>query len=321
MVERELVMNNARLGKLEAVDIREVWKDEARDFTPWLFANSEELAKALGFNLELHSTEHQVGRFSLDLIGSIPETNERVIIENQLESSDHRHFGQLLTYAGGTEANYVVWIAKEFKEEYLSAIQWLNNGTTDEINFFAVEVSAIRIGDSLPAPMFKVVAQPNGWQKEGKAAAAALLSGGLGLKQMEFWDQLVAAIATKHPDWTNTRKTRAQNWFAMPSGVANINYIFVLTKKEMRIELYFGSGDREVNSSRFQALREQRVLIEASYGREFQWHFPEDNKQGCIRYGVPGDIEDESSWQRYLDWFIEEMERLRNSVHKLLPDL
>lgn len=189
----------------------------------------------MGINLELSNTEHQVGRFSLDLIGQIPETKERVIIENQLESSDHRHFGQLLTYAGGTEANYVVWIAKEFKEEYLSAIQWLNNGTTEDINFFAVEVSAIRIGDSLPAPMFKVVAQPNGWQKEGRAAAAVALSGGRGQKQIEFWELLIDAIAEKHPDWTNSRKGRAQSWYSLPTGISNISYTLSLTKKESKM--------------------------------------------------------------------------------------
>jgi len=314
-------MANPKLGTIQVCDIREVWKDEARDFTPWLFANSGDLAKALGINLELSSTEHQVGRFSLDLIGQIPETKERVIIENQLESSDHRHFGQLLTYAGGTEANYVVWIAKEFKEEYLSAIQWLNNGTTDDINFFAVEVSAIRIGDSVPAPMFKVVAQPNGWQKEGRAAAAVALSGGRGQKQLEFWELVIDSIAEKHPDWTNSRKGRAQSWYSLPTGISNISYTLALTKKERKVEVVFWSEDRDTNTNRFEALKEHKDAIESAFGHKLQWHFPDDNKQAIIRYTTSADFEDESKWSSYADWFISNLESLRTAVHHLLPDL
>jgi hypothetical protein len=314
-------MATSELGSIQQWDIRKVWENEARDFTPWLFNNSGELAKALGFNLELHKTEHQVGRFSLDLIGQIPETKERVIIENQLEPSDHGHFGQLLTYAGGTEANYVIWIAKEFKEEYLSAIQWLNNGTTDDINFFAVEVSAVKIGDSLPAPMFKVVAQPNGWQKEGRAAATVALSGGRGQKQLEFWELVIEAINDKHPDWTNSRKGRAASWFAMPTGISNIGYDLSLTNKERKVELVFWSEDREVNAARFEALLKQRESIEESFGHKLQWHFPEDNKQAIVRYSTAANFEDEAKWASNVHWFIEQMEKLRASLHHLLPDL
>jgi len=314
-------LTTPKLGVVQNCDIREIWKDEAKDFTPWLFENASELSKALGLNLELHSTEHSVGRFSLDIIGSIPETNERVIIENQLESSDHRHFGQLLTYAGGTEANYVVWIAKEFKDEYLSAIQWLNNGTTEEINFFAVEVSAIRIGNSLPAPVFKVVAQPNTWQKEGRAAAAVALSGGTGAKQLEFWSQLIEVIAKRHPDWTNTRKGRPHGWHAMPSGIANVSYNFVFTRKERKVELYFWAPDREVNASRFDFMLHRKSEIESAFGHELQWHFPPENKQGCLRYTLDADLDDESQWASYVEWFIYEMERLRTATQEFLPSL
>ena len=314
-------MTTPKLGSIEVCDIREVWKDEARDFTPWLFEHSDELAKVLGFELELHSTEHRVGKFSLDIIGSIPETNEIVIIENQLETSNHTHFGQLLTYAGGTKANYVIWIAKEFREEYLSAIEWLNDGTTSEINFFAVEVSAIKIGNSLPAPMFKVVAQPNGWEKEGRAAAAVALSGGLGSKKLQFWEGAVEKIALVHPEWVKSRKPRAQSWYGFASGVGNISFNFVVTKKEIKVDLYFWAYDRETNIARFDILKANQAQIEQAFGSPLQWHFPEDNKQGAIRFISPANFEEESKWDVYYDWYVSNMEKLRSAMDPYLKDL
>jgi hypothetical protein len=314
-------MPTPTLGSIELCDLRDVWKDEARDFTPWLFENSEQLAKVLGFELELHATEHKVGRFSLDIIGSIPESNEIVIIENQLESGNHTHFGQLLTYAGGTKANYVIWIAKEFKEEYLSAIEWLNDGTTNEINFFAVEISAVKIGNSLPAPMFKVVAQPNGWQKEGRAAAAVALSGGMGSKRLQFWENALEAISKVHPEWVKTRKPRAQSWYSISSGVSNISYNFVVTRKEMKVDLYFWANDRETNIARFEALKSHKSAIESKFGAELQWHFPDDNKQGAVRFCAPAEFEDESTWAGTYEWFIQNMSKLRLTMDSYLKEI
>lgn len=314
-------MTKSKLGTIEFCDIREVWKDEARDFTPWLFENSDELAKVLGFDLELHTTEHKVGRFSLDIIGSIPETNEIVIVENQLESSNHTHFGQLLTYAGGTKANYVIWIAKEFKEEYISAIEWLNDGTTSDINFFAVEISAIKIGNSLPAPMFKVVAQPNGWQKEGRAAASVALSSGLGSRKMEFWEKAIDYIGKNHPEWVKSRKPGAPNWYGLPSGVSNIAYNFYVNRKAAKVDIYFWSIDRDTNLARFEFLREKSNEIEAAFGNELQWYFPDTNKQAAIRFSRPIEFEDESRWEEYFQWLEENMVRLRKVFDPYLNDL
>ena len=220
--------SQSHLGSLKSVDIRDVWKDEARDFTPWLLRNVEELSAALGLDLELHQAEHPVGRFSLDLIGVLGGTQDRVIIENQLGPSDHAHFGQLLTYAGGTDAKYVIWIASKFRDEYISAIKWLNDGTTDDINFFAVEVGAVQIGDSLPAPLFTVVAQPNEGSKEVKANAAAAISGERGQLQVEFWTKYLAQVAVERPAWTSSRRGRPQNWFPMTAKLQGTSYCVAL---------------------------------------------------------------------------------------------
>lgn len=140
------------LGRLTTVPLREVWPHEAYDFTRWLLANPDPLADVLGMQLELRAAEHRVGGFSLDLMGVDLATNRTVIVENQLETSDHSHLGQILTYAGGTNPQTIVWCAPAFREEHRAALDWLNEHTDEDTRFFAVEISAVRIGESAPAP-------------------------------------------------------------------------------------------------------------------------------------------------------------------------
>jgi hypothetical protein len=120
-----MTMTNA-LGRLEPVDPRGVWPSEAHDFTPWLLASAQALSEAVGMDLDLEAAEHPVGGFSLDLIGVDAATGDRVIVENQLEASDHSHLGQILTYAGGTYPANVLWLATSFREEHRVALEWLN---------------------------------------------------------------------------------------------------------------------------------------------------------------------------------------------------
>lgn len=145
----------AELGKLQKVGARAAWPHESQDFTPWLLQNADELGEVLGMDLELSHAEHGVGDFSLDLVGIDLATGESVIVENQLEKSDHSHLGQLLTYAGGTNAVNVVWIADRFRPEHRAALDWLNERTDEGTRFFAVEISAVRIADSPWAALFE----------------------------------------------------------------------------------------------------------------------------------------------------------------------
>lgn len=310
-----------KLGSLKEVDIRNVWKDEAKDFTPWLLNNVEELSASLGLDLELHQAEHPVGRFSLDLIGVIGGTQDRVIIENQLGASDHTHFGQLLTYAGGTDAKYVIWIASKFRDEYISAIKWLNDGTTEEINFFAVEVSAVQIGDSLPAPLFKVVAQPNEWSKEAKANASAAISGERGQLQVEFWAKYLTKVAESRPTWTSSRRGRPQNWLALTARFQGASFCVAFTGTQMKSELIFDSKDSELNRQRFDYLLENQSVIEKEYGAPLIWHAPEGNIQCILRSVEPGDFMKEESWEKAIEWMLDSQTRLRAAVEPYLQQL
>ena len=156
-----------RFGALEriAASSEAGWRHEAHDFTPWLAENLELLGNELGLALELTGREHAVGRYSLDLLLSDAD-GRVVIVENQFARTDHDHLGKLLTYAAGTDAGVVIWIAESLTQEHAAALEWLNDVTDDRVGFFGVELELLRIGDSLPAPHFRVVVQPNDWKKK-----------------------------------------------------------------------------------------------------------------------------------------------------------
>src|SRR5215208_5413548 len=160
------MLSPAALGRLDRIDARKVWKHEALDFTPWLLEHADLLGDALGVDIELSEREVGVGDFSVDLVGRVSGTEQTVIVENQLAPTDHSHLGQLLTYAAGLEAAYIVWVTTEFRDEHRRALDWLNEVTREGISFFGLELELLQIVDaggsaSPPAPHFKLVAQPN----------------------------------------------------------------------------------------------------------------------------------------------------------------
>ena len=152
-------------GRIKSVDIKTIWENEPQKFTPWLADNLDVLGQLIGLDLELVSREAEVGDFWLDLLAKDLNTNRTVVIENQFNSTDHGHLGQLITYASYYKAGVIIWLAEKIREEHRAAIDWLNNNTDETINSFAVEIDVIQIDDSKPALNFKLKAYPNEWQK------------------------------------------------------------------------------------------------------------------------------------------------------------
>lgn len=163
------------LGRLERVETRLIWANEAMDFTPWLADNLQFLGDAIGVELQLEAQEKSVGLFRADILAKDVQANSWVLIENQLACTDHSHLGQLITYAAGLEAVTVVWIAKMFTDEHRAALDWLNTISDEGIKFFGVQVEVWSIGDSV-APKFNVVSRPNTWTKKGKGYKGAIVS-------------------------------------------------------------------------------------------------------------------------------------------------
>ncbi|QYZ68883.1 hypothetical protein [Neotabrizicola shimadae] len=189
-------MTSPPFGTLADIAPREAWFHEERDFTPWLAANIDGLAKAIGIPLELTGTEVRVEAFEADILARNPMDDTVVLIENQLEATDHTHLGQILTYLAGLEAQTVIWISPSFREPHLSAVNWLNEHTSERFAFFGVKLRVVRIGDSPYAPIFEVVAQPNGWERRltttrRKAEAPTAL----GERRRAFW----SAYHTRYP--------------------------------------------------------------------------------------------------------------------------
>ena len=180
-----------KLGKLQEIDIRDVWPHEQYDFSKWLSSeeNIQELGNVLNLSLTDVETEKYVGNYRCDILCKDEITGKVVLIENQLESTNHDHLGKILTYASGLDASVVVWIVASARDEHASAIEWLNKHTDDNISFFLIEIHAYKIGDSEPAPQFKIIEQPNDFSKTVKSIAKNKELNESQRCRLEFWTQ------------------------------------------------------------------------------------------------------------------------------------
>lgn len=306
------------LGKLETIDPRQVWAHEAHSFTPWLLHNADILGELLGMDLELTAAEHPVGSFALDLIGIDAATGDKVIIENQLTQTDHSHLGQLLTYAGGTDAVDIIWIATGFRDEHRAALDWLNNRTDESTRFFGVELSAVRIGGSTPAPLLRLVVQPNDWGKTVKAKAQTDGATGRGQAYQMFWSRFLEELHNRHLSWTSSRKGQPQNWQALPSGISGVAFNCSFGRSGLCSEVFFQDPDSSLNDARFAAAEASRQTIEATYGAALSFE-PLAGKKGCrIAEYRPGNIGQVEQWNDYVEWFIAAQKRLRTAMAAVL---
>lgn len=301
------------LGRLETLDVRSVWPHEAHSFTPWLQANSDVLSEVLGMDLVLSHAEHPVGGFSLDLIGMDEATGETVIIENQLETTDHPHLGQLLTYAGGTDPVNIVWVATRFREEHRAALDWLNARTDEETRFFGLEVSAVRIGNSVPAPHLNLVVQPNDWGKQVRSSTHEGSVSARGMAYRDFWTLFLDRVRVERPGWTNAQKGSKENWQGLPSGVSTIALNCTFSRGQLCSEVYFQDPDPAVNDARFTRAVALREELEAAFGGTLPFEALAGRKGCRIKAYRDGDVERTDEWDSYVDWFIASQTSLRKA--------
>ena len=211
-----MVTTVQELSKLVALDPREVWPNEAHDYTPWLLANADALATVLGIDIEVTTNEYPVGGFALDFLGTDVTNDCVLVVENQLETTDHTHLGQIVTYSAGTDAKTIVWMATSFREEHLQALDWLNAVAEGNARFFGVEIGAVRIANSPPAPLFTLRAQPYDWYSQTALAAKSTRTSGKGDLYVAFWTRFLERVHKEHPTWTHAQKPGTANWFSMP---------------------------------------------------------------------------------------------------------
>lgn len=274
-----------KLGKLNKVDLRAYWKHEALDFTQWLAQpeSLSDLADEIGLEIqiELAKTEASVGRFNADILTFEQGSDRKIIIENQLEPTDHAHLGQILTYAAGVEAEYIVWIVKEVKDEHKQAVDWLNEHTDEKVNFFLVRIELWQVDDSKPAPKFMVISRPNNWTKSvrGSVGQQSDLSE-TRLMQHEFWEQLKEYV-NKMKSPLRLRSARPQHWFDIAIGRSDCHVCLTILSSDNKIgcELYIPNG-----KSLYEEFYSRKEEIEAALGiSDLLWQKLPGKKASRIR--------------------------------------
>ena len=308
------------LGSLQRVDLRDFWEDEAREFTPWLAEerNLRLLGEAIGIELEFEAAESRVGAFKADIVAKEVGTEDRVIIENQLERTNHDHLGKLLTYASGVGAKVVVWVASEITDEHRRAIDWLNEITGEQFSFFALEIELWRIGNSEPAPKFNLVCQPNDWAKSLTGSESPSEPTETKLSQLEFWKGLVDHAKGKGTA-LSLRKPRPQNWYSLAVGRSRFHLSLTANTRLRRVgcELYIRHRQ---SKKAFALLQGQRTAIEAELG-VLEWQeLPHRRDCRIVQYR-PGDIEDRTQWPELHAWLLERAESFYKAFTKRVRDL
>lgn len=291
-----------KLGKLEKVkDLRSVWKHEATDFTTWLSdeENLKILGEEIGIDIELLSTEAKTGSFSTDILAVEANTTNKIIIENQLEATDHDHLGKIITYASGHDAKTIIWIVKEAREEHRQAIDWLNEHTDEEINIFLCKIELWKIGNSEIAPKFQIVSSPNNWSKTVKRSLDNEMSA-TAMLQYDYWTKVKDEIDKNYPMF-NSRKPRGQHWYdiAIGSSLANISLHVIARTNEIKVVLWI-SDSKEL----FDYLYNTKDEIESQLGYGLEWISSENNKSSSIVIVKNTDVHDESRWDENIKWHL-----------------
>jgi len=311
------------LANIEKVELRKVWPSEPSDFTPWLAENISELGKALGLELELRQQEAEVGAFSLDILASDLNRDCPVIIENQLDATNHDHLGKLLTYAAGFDANVVVWLTREFRDEHRQALDWLNQRTGEDTLFFGVVVELWRIDKSRPAPHFNVVAAPNEWRKENVSRRRSTgMRSARGERYQSFFQRLIDTLREEHR-YTSAKRAQAQNWYSFSSGYGQFSYGASFTAEgRARVEVYIDSGDQEESLVLFRGLEQHRESIEAELGYSVDWQ-PLGQRRACrVATDRAGTIDDSDDvLEEIHSWMVEQLLKFKRVFDSYLRGL
>ncbi|MDR2323275.1 MAG: DUF4268 domain-containing protein [Microbacterium sp.] len=291
------------LGKLEQVPLREIWKHEALDFTQWLALpeNIDQLAEVIlgGGSLSVTDTEVNVGSYKADIL-AVDSEDRVVVIENQLEQTDHDHLGKILTYGAGKQAEVLVWIVKDAREEHENAVNWLNEHTDDTIHLFLIQIEAWRIGDSAPAPRFNVIAKPNDWLKTVKQSTAAGTVSDLKLQQQAFFEEIrkLGEEAASHvKSWA---KPQPQHWYdvRVGSGKGQVSITLNSQKSYVGVEFYLNAKEP------YYALERRKDAIESALGMSLDWQELPTKRASRIQITKPGDFRDEKSRAELRSWAV-----------------
>jgi hypothetical protein len=307
--------------ELERRNVRDFWPNEARDFTPWLAEeigqeDTSHLEDTLGLDIKVTETERSVGRYNVDILAKATDDNRTIVIENQLASSDHDHLGKSIAYAAGVDADVIVWIAPQFHDEHADAAQWLNKNSREGIDFFALQLEVVTIGDSAPAVRFTPSAEPSEWTERINRSQSELTD----TQQIyeQFWTEFRDLLESQ-PTPFSTRKPLPRHHYSNSIGVSGFHMNFVASKQSPKLECVLTIED---DAEAFETLYAQKDEIEAELGTSVEWDEPEITSAGKersqLRVTREGDIfvaEDRDEvWTEYQEWFLEIGERFYETL-------
>lgn len=305
-----------QLSKLEKVDLREVWKHEALDFTNWLAKpeNLDLLSDEVGIDISLIQTEASVGKFNVDILAEEENTGKKVVIENQLELTDHDHLGKIITYASGFDAEIIIWIVKSVRDEHKQAVDWLNEHTDANINIFAIQMEVWKIAASPYAPKFQVIAKPNDWAKAVKKVTTQSQLSDTKLLQLEFWSKFKEYVQDKNAQ-IKLRKAYPQHWYDISFGFSNAHIALTINSQsaQMACEVYIPDSKQL-----FASLYTLKEEIENDLSETLEWEELPEKKASRIKLVTKGNLNDQDGWEAHHSWMVNKVTNFQRVFGKYI---
>ncbi len=303
-----------KLGKIKRInDLRMIWPHEANSFTKWL-AKEENLSKLgedIGIDLVLEERESSVGNFSVDIFANEESTGRKVIIENQLEDTDHDHLGKLITYASGKGAEVIVWVVKRARDEHRQAIEWLNQHTDTSLGFFLVEIELWQIDDSAIAPKFNVIERPNDWAKQMKNSENLSDRKQMLLKFWNGFNDYIAKSDIFKKDFT-IRKAQPDHWYDLSVGNSSYHICLTISAQKKRLSCGVYIPD---NKDLFHTFEDNKDIFQKEFGEDSDWKEAAKATRIVIYKGF--DLYNETKWEEAYAWFVENAIKTKYTFKKM----
>lgn len=310
-----------QIGKIKKIPLREIFKKEDKEFTPWIKENIDLLSKKLSIEIIDVQTEKNIGDFRVDIIGKDVNTNKFVIIENQLESTDHDHLGKLITYSAGINAGIIIWIAKELRDDHKNALEWLNENIIQDISFFGVEIHAFSINNSPPAIDLRVIVKPNDWERNVKRSTTLTDTQ---IEYVNFFSELVNSYSDINPRFRKV-KARPRSWLRFGAGISGLKFGWKFRSgNRFGVELYIDTGDDIENKRIFDRFKNYKDKIDLEI-KGVEWEELE-TKRACriaINRKTSGPIKSLKNKEKddLIKWGSEQMKAFSNTFSKYINKL
>ncbi|MBT5029740.1 DUF4268 domain-containing protein [archaeon] len=312
------------IGKIKKVPLRKLWKKEDKDFSHWLSNNIDYLNDVLDFDLSVENTEEKVGPYRVDIFAE-DNYGRKVIIENQLEKTDHTHLGQILTYMVNLDSKIAIWIASRVVDEHAKVIDWLNENSPDDFSFYLIQLEAIMIeGNEIAAPLFTIVQKPTLESKELGAEKKQYAQ--RHILRKEFWGQLLEKSKEKTKLHSNVSAS-IYSWIGAGAGKSGIGYNYGFTNNYASVEIYLDRGkdyvEPNINKQRFDELFKHKDEIESIFGGKLSWERLDEKRASRICFRFDGDnlLRNKDCWEDLQNKLVDAMVRLEKSTSKYIRDL